>query len=81
MINEDYYNPSWPSFLIDLNLGIRVKREGVSGAKGKIGIKAFIAIEALLGEQYSFIYNLESFFWVLFWIDIHYNGPNESIVV
>ncbi len=27
------------------------------------------------------MHDLESFFWVLFWICIHYNGPNESIVV
>jgi hypothetical protein len=27
-----------------------------------------MAIGALFGEQYSFMYDLESFFWVLFWI-------------
>ena len=78
MINEDYNNPSWPSFLIDLDLAIEEQREGASGAKGKIGTRAFMAIGALLGEQHSFIHDLESFFWVLFWICIHYNEPNEG---
>ena len=62
LINKDTDNPSIPSFLINLDLAIKEDREGTSGAKGKTGIKAFIAIGALLGEQYSFIYDLESFF-------------------
>ncbi|KAJ2985587.1 hypothetical protein NUW58_g5449 [Xylaria curta] len=75
MINEDDNNPSWPSFLIDLDLAIQKQREGASGAEGKTGTRAFMAIGALLGEQHSFMHDLESFFWVLFWICIHYNGP------
>ncbi|OAA64472.1 Protein kinase-like domain protein [Niveomyces insectorum RCEF 264] len=78
MINENNNNPSWPSFLIDLDLAVREQRGGASGAKGKTGTKAFMAIGALLGEQHSFMHDLESFFWVLFWICIHYNGPDES---
>ncbi|KAK3952628.1 hypothetical protein QBC32DRAFT_138831 [Pseudoneurospora amorphoporcata] len=45
------------------------------------GTRAFIAIGVLLGEQYSFMHDLESFFWVLFWICVHYDRPNESRVV
>lgn len=81
MVNEDDNNPSWPSFLIDLDLTIKEQREGASGARGKTGTRAFMAIGALLGEQHSFMHDLESFFWVLFWICIHYNGPDESRVV
>ncbi|KAI0165301.1 hypothetical protein GGR52DRAFT_585334 [Hypoxylon sp. FL1284] len=81
LINEDKENPSWPSFLIDLDLGIRKDREGVTGTKGNTGTRAFMAIGTLLGEQHSFMHDLESFFWVLFWICIHYNGPNKSRVV
>jgi Fungal protein kinase len=33
-------------------------------------------IGVLLGEKHSFIHGLESFFWLLFWIYIHYYGPN-----
>ncbi|KAH7137689.1 hypothetical protein EDB81DRAFT_901148 [Dactylonectria macrodidyma] len=81
MINEDDNNPSWPSFLIDLDLSIEEQRDGTSGAKGKTGTRAFMAIGVLLGEQHSFMHDLESFFWVLFWICIHYNGPGEGKVV
>ncbi|WPJ66546.1 hypothetical protein SMAC4_14062 [Sordaria macrospora] len=81
MINEDDNNPSWRSFLIDLDLAVRKERESASGAKGITGTRAFIAIGVLLGEQHSFMHDLESFFWVLFWICVHYNGPSESRVV
>lgn len=77
MINEDDENPSRRAFLIDLDLAVREKRKGASGAKGKTGTRAFMAIGALLGDQHSFMHDLESFFWLLFWICIHYNGPNE----
>ena len=79
MVNEGDDNPSLPSFLIDLDLAVRVQREGTSGAKGKTGTRAFMAIGALLGEQHSFMHDLESFFWVLFWICIHYDGPGKDV--
>jgi hypothetical protein len=81
LINEDTDNPSWPSFLIDLDLAIKEQREGASGARGKTGTRAFMSIGALLGEQHSFMHDLESFFWVLFWICIHYDGPDKSRVI
>ncbi|KAL8296099.1 hypothetical protein RB600_001543 [Gaeumannomyces tritici] len=81
MINEDDDNLPWDSFLIDLDLAVRNSREGSSGAKGKTGTRAFMAIGALLGEQHSFMHDLESFFWVLFWICVHYDGPDKSRVV
>ncbi|KAH8744073.1 hypothetical protein F5883DRAFT_30549 [Diaporthe sp. PMI_573] len=68
-------------FLIDLDLAIKEQRLSASGAKGKTGTRAFMAIGALLGEQHSFMHDLESFFWVLFWICIHYNGPGKGKVV
>ncbi|KAK0726803.1 hypothetical protein B0T26DRAFT_638800 [Lasiosphaeria miniovina] len=81
LINEDTNNPSSRSFLIDLDLAIKEDREGASGSKGKTGTRAFMAIGALLGEQHSFMHDLESFFWVLFWICIHCEGPAETRVV
>lgn len=42
------------------------------------GTKVFMAIGALLGEDHSFMHDLESFFWVLFWICIHYEGLNKK---
>ncbi|KAK1634897.1 hypothetical protein BDP81DRAFT_301467, partial [Colletotrichum phormii] len=62
-----------------VDLAIREQREGASGAKGKTGTRAFMAIGALLGEQHSFMHDLESFFWVLFWICIHYHGDGEDV--
>lgn len=81
MMNKDADNPSWPSFLIDLDLAIKSDREKPSGARSKTGTRAFMAIGVLLGEKHSFMHDLESFFWVLLWICIHYNGPAEKPTV
>ncbi|WVO14344.1 hypothetical protein L204_101976 [Cryptococcus depauperatus] len=75
MIDEDNDN----AFLIDLDHAIRVPRIGASGAKGMTGTRAFMAIGILQGDKHSFMYDLESFFWGLFWICIHYDGPGKSI--
>lgn len=37
-----------------------------------------MAIGALYGEPHSFMHDLESFFWVLFWICIHCDGLDEK---
>ena len=82
MMNEDKGNPSQHAFLIDLDLAIKEQRDGTSGARGKTGTRAFMAIGVLYDdEEHSFMHDLESFFWVLFWICIHHNGPNEERVV
>ena len=47
-------------------------------SSGLAGTKIFMAIGALLSEPHSFMHDLESFFWVLFWICIHYDGRNEK---
>ncbi|EER24607.1 hypothetical protein CPC735_059770 [Coccidioides posadasii C735 delta SOWgp] len=78
LVNEEDDNPSWRSFLIDLDLAIRVERDGFSGARGKTGTRAFMAIGVLYGEKHSFMHDLESFFWVLFWICVHYEGPGRA---
>ncbi|KAI9765136.1 MAG: hypothetical protein M1839_005614, partial [Geoglossum umbratile] len=78
MMNEEEGNPTWPSFLIDLDLAIQEDRDKSSGAPNKTGTRAFMAIGALYDEKHSFMHDLESFFWVLFWICIHYNGPNKE---
>ena len=65
-------------FLIDADLGIRTGSDRASGAPGKTGTKAFMAIGALLDEPHSFMHDLESFFWVPFWICIHWNGPGQE---
>ncbi|KAF2809474.1 uncharacterized protein BDZ99DRAFT_388347, partial [Mytilinidion resinicola] len=50
------------SFLINLNLTIKVNRKKVLGALSKTGTKVFIAISAFYSKYYNFIYNLELFF-------------------
>ncbi|KAF3768304.1 hypothetical protein M406DRAFT_251055 [Cryphonectria parasitica EP155] len=81
IINEDPDNPSWQSYLIDLDLAIEIQRDGISGAKSMTGTRAFIAIGALMGELHSFMHDIESFYWVLFWICIHYEGPGKERIV
>ncbi|KAL5430091.1 hypothetical protein PMIN06_012610, partial [Paraphaeosphaeria minitans] len=82
MVNEDKQNPSWPAFIIDLDLAIKERREKSSGAHGKTGTRAFMAIGVLLDdENHSFMHDLESFFWVLFWICVHYTGPSQGRTV
>lgn len=65
-------------FLIDADLGIRTSSDRASGTPGKTGTKVFMAIGALLGEPYSFMYYLELFFWVPLWICIHCDTLNEK---
>jgi hypothetical protein len=79
MMNEDDDNPSWRAFIIDLDLAIKEQREGSSGARGKTGTRAFMAIGVLLDEKHSFRHDLESFFGVLFWICVYYNGLGKSV--
>ncbi|KAF3768433.1 hypothetical protein M406DRAFT_286387 [Cryphonectria parasitica EP155] len=81
IINEDPSNPSWQSFLIDLDLAVEIQRDSTSGAKSITGTRAFMAIGALMGELHSFMHDIESFFWVLFWICIHYEGPGKERTV
>ena len=61
-------------FLIDFDLSNKISDDHASGAPNKTGTKVFMAIGALCGEPHSFMHDLESFFWVLFWICMHHNG-------
>lgn len=79
MINEEEDAPSRRAFLIDLDLAIQETRTSASGANKKTGTRAFMAIRVLLGDQHSFMHDLESFFWVMYWICVHYSGPGSSI--
>lgn len=51
-------------------LGRRIIKEAREGSERYMTLK---------GEQHSFMHDLESLFWVLFWIGIHYNGPDKDI--
>ncbi|KAF2786731.1 hypothetical protein K505DRAFT_411805 [Melanomma pulvis-pyrius CBS 109.77] len=68
------------AFLIDLDLAIMEQREKSLGAQGKTGTRAFMAIGVLLDDKnHLFMHDLESFFWVLFWICVHYDGLGKDI--
>jgi len=55
MMND---NHSWRAFLIDLDLAIKEQLDESSGARGKIGTRAFMAIGVLLEEKHSFKHDL-----------------------
>ena len=65
-------------FLIDYDLAIKVNGDRASDAPSKTGTEIFMAIGALRGEPHSFMHDLESFFWVLFWVCIHCEGRGEE---
>ncbi|KAL9028237.1 MAG: hypothetical protein Q9196_003371 [Gyalolechia fulgens] len=65
-------------FLIDLDLAIKISDDRASGAPSRTGTKIFMSIGVLLGEPRSFMHDLESFFWVLFWICIHSSGFDKK---
>lgn len=79
LISEDETH----GFLIDLDHAIRLDRTENSSAHGRTGTKVFMSIGLLLQddiqrEPHSFMDDLESMFWVLFWICIHYSGPSSK---
>lgn len=65
-------------FLVDFDLAIKTSDDQASSAPSKTGTKIFVAIGALLGEHHCFMHDLESFFWVLIWICIHYSGLDKT---
>ncbi|KAG6238245.1 hypothetical protein E4U24_007204 [Claviceps purpurea] len=77
MINEET-KQSWPHFLIDLDHAIEIDRHDASTERTKTGTRAFMAIGLLQGEEHSFLHDLESFFWVLLWICIHYGKSGKD---
>jgi serine/threonine protein kinase len=83
MINEGGPNEhsQWSSFLIDLDLAIKRDRVAASGAGKITGTLAFMAMGLLHGQQHSFMHDLESFFWVLLWICIHYPEGRNPVRV
>jgi serine/threonine protein kinase len=64
-------------FLIDLDYAIYIDRVEASGSHHRTGTKPFMAIGVHLGEFHTFMHDLESFFWVFFWICIHLINPGE----
>ncbi|KAI9375178.1 hypothetical protein BJX61DRAFT_531813 [Aspergillus egyptiacus] len=78
MMNDETGECLYSGFLIDLDLAIREKRTLPSGAWGKAGTRPFMPVGQLLGDKPSFVQGLESFFWVLLWICLHFDGPSDK---
>ncbi|KAF2027261.1 hypothetical protein EK21DRAFT_14170, partial [Setomelanomma holmii] len=79
ILNKDAKNPTWPSFLIDLDLAVKEQREESSKARGKTGTRAFMAIGVPLDDEQHPHARSRIIFWVLFWICIHYDGIGKDI--
>ncbi|KAA1107311.1 hypothetical protein PGT21_009769 [Puccinia graminis f. sp. tritici] len=61
------------SFLIDLDVAIPYPTSNDQARSARAGTKVFMSINLLAQEHgHSFVDDLESFFWVLIWICIHY---------
>jgi serine/threonine protein kinase len=65
-------------FLIDMDLAINLDNDKASGAPGEAGTKVFMAIGPLYGEPHNFMHDLESIFWVPFWVCVHWDGPDRA---
>ncbi|XXH01960.1 hypothetical protein Hte_008323 [Hypoxylon texense] len=78
VINEGAADPSERAFLIDLNMAIRLDPQGDSKT---VGTKPFMAVAIMndVAFPHYFGHDLESFFWVLFWICVQFNGPGDSV--
>lgn len=81
MINADCNDPSWMAFLIDFDPAVKRSREEPSGAASRTGMRAFMSIEVLSSNAQSFMDGLESFFWAIFWMCVHYVSPAVFKVV
>lgn len=65
-------------FLIDLDMAVDADESGKSREPGCAGTKLFQAINILRREsRNTFAHDLESFFWVLFWICVQYDKGGE----
>ena len=62
-------------FLIDFDLAVELHS---SAGCGMTGTKVFMAVGVLKNQPHSYMHDLESFFWVLYWICIHKTGPSKE---
>ncbi|KAG6238244.1 hypothetical protein E4U24_007203 [Claviceps purpurea] len=69
-------------FLIDLDLAIQTNRPDTDATersqRTRTATRAFMAIGVIRGEEHTFLHDLESFFWVLLWICIHYGKSGND---
>ncbi|OAV89908.1 hypothetical protein PTTG_05626 [Puccinia triticina 1-1 BBBD Race 1] len=75
------HNPD-QNFLIDLDAAIPYHPTEKQERQGKTGTKVFMSIYLLNNKKHlhHFVDELESFFWVLIWICIHYPEKEKKIL-
>ncbi|MCJ1250292.1 hypothetical protein MMC30_007518 [Trapelia coarctata] len=72
MLTEDEKD----GFLIDLDFGILTADHTPWGGPSRTGTKAFLSLKVLSGkEEHTFMDDLESFFWVFYWLCAHLERP------
>ena len=71
MLNEDESD----GFLIDFDLATKIVEGKLLNAPDGAGTIVFMAIGALQKKPHNFLFDLESVFWVLFWVCIFWEDP------
>lgn len=75
MLQSNY--ASFLKFLVDLDLEATSSSESPQSSS-LAGTKVFMAVRALLGEDHTFMDDLESFFLALFWFCIRWNRSGKK---
>ncbi|KNE97122.1 hypothetical protein PSTG_09548 [Puccinia striiformis f. sp. tritici PST-78] len=84
MVDNQTEDPDRKSFLIDLDMAIPYPMRKDDDLQAQMGTKIFMSRSLLLKENsHTHVDDLESFFWVLVWICIHYpvdqSGPSSNL--
>jgi hypothetical protein len=79
MINNQTTDPDRKSFLIDLEMAVPYPTANREDSHARAGTKVFMSVSMLEQENpHGFVDDLESFFWVLVWICIHYPADQRA---
>ncbi|KNF05242.1 hypothetical protein, variant [Puccinia striiformis f. sp. tritici PST-78] len=77
MVNDQAVDPNYRSFLIDLEVALKLPTSNNDVCRARTGTKVFMSANLLRGEHpHACVDDIESFFWVLVWICIHH--PNNQ---
>ncbi|KAA1122855.1 hypothetical protein PGTUg99_002314 [Puccinia graminis f. sp. tritici] len=81
MVNDQADDPHYRSFLIDLDGAIHRSMSNGDDGHTRTGTKVFMSISLLRGRNpHTPVDDLESFFWVLVWIGIHYPKDQRNAI-
>ncbi|KAI7948405.1 hypothetical protein MJO29_010070 [Puccinia striiformis f. sp. tritici] len=81
LVNDQAEDPNRKSFLIDLDMAIRYPMTKDEDFRARYGTKVFMSENLLVGTYaHAPVDDLESFFWVLIWICIHYPEDQSNVI-